>query len=174
LSLFSNRGKAGGEELRLWSSIIQGMPANQPSFHRLAALLKSYLAQVGVTPSEVDRCLAWEDGTLNQRLTIAEDLRVKDLLEILRIAGIEERSFFASLYDLEPRCRSMSTAGEIPYSIGPLSEEDATAFPPFEEVLSLFQELVLDGTKTEEDIKRSAEPSFFGEADLLDRSISED
>ncbi|HEV7515398.1 MAG TPA: hypothetical protein VGR07_03785 [Thermoanaerobaculia bacterium] len=127
-----------------------------------------------MTLHEVDRRLAWKDGTLSQILCRGAELKVRDLLDILRVSGIEERSFFASLYDLEPRCRSMSEQGEIPYSIGHLSEEDAPAFPPIEEVLSLFHELVANGVHRGGEVKRDSEPSFFGEADLLDRPIPED
>jgi transcriptional regulator with XRE-family HTH domain len=150
------------------------MQGNQPSLHRLAELLKTSLAQVGITLPEVDRRLAWNAGTLSQILCSGVELKVKDLLDILRVSGIEERSFFASLYDLEPRCRSMSEQGEIPYSIGHLSEEDAPTFPPLEEVLSLFHELVANGVHREGEVRRDSEPSFFGEADLLDRPIPED
>lgn len=150
------------------------MQGNQPSLHRLAELLKTHLAQVGVTLPEVDRRLAWKDGTLNQILCSGVELKVKDLLDILKVSGIEERSFFASLYDLEPRCRSTAEQGEIPYSIGHLSEEDAPAFPPLEEVLSSFHELVANGVRKGGKLPTDPEPSFLGEADLLDRSIPED
>ena len=153
------------------------MQGNQPSLHRLAELLKSSLAQVGVTLPEVDRRLAWKDGTLSQILSSGAELKVRDLLDILRVAGIEERAFFSALYDLEPRCRSVSEQGEIPYSTGNLSEGDAAGFPPLEEVLSLFHDLVANGVRREGrggEAKEAPEPSFFGEADLLDRSIPED
>jgi transcriptional regulator with XRE-family HTH domain len=150
------------------------MQGNQPSLHRLAELLKANLAQVGVTLPEVDRRLGWQDGALSQLLGAGAELKVRDLLGILRVAGIEERSFFAALYDLEPRCRSMSEQGEIPYSIGHLSEEDVPAFPPLEEVLSSFHELVTNGVRKDGQVPTDPEPSFFGEADLLDRSIPED
>jgi len=150
------------------------MQGNQPSLYRLAELLKANLAQVGVTLPEVDRRLAWKDGTLDQILGSGAELRVRDLLDVLRVSGIEERSFFAALYELEPRCRSVSEQGEIPYSIGHLSEEDAPAFPPLEEVLSSFHELVANGIRKDDQAPTDPEPSFLGEADLLDRSIPED
>jgi transcriptional regulator with XRE-family HTH domain len=148
------------------------MQGNQPSLHRLAELLKSRLAEVGVSLPEVERRLAWRDGTLSQILGGGAELKVKDLLEILKAAGIEERSFFAALYDLEPRCRSVSEQGEIPYSIGHLSEEDAPAFPPLREVLSLFNEMVTQGVRRESENRQ--ELRFLDEADLLDPPIPED
>jgi transcriptional regulator with XRE-family HTH domain len=150
---------------------MQGKP---PNLHRLADLLKSSLAQVGVTLPEVDRRLGWEEGTLSQILGGRVELKVRDLLDILKVSGIEERTFFATLYDLEPRCRSVAEQGEIPYSIGHLSEEDAPAFPPLEEVLSSFQELVANGVRRVGQAPTDPEPSFLGETDLLDRSIPED
>jgi len=149
------------------------MEANQPGLRRLAELLKSSLGQVGVTLLEVDARLGWKDGTLSQVLCGASELKVQDLLEILKAARIEERSFFATLYDLEPRCRSVTEQGEIPYSTGHLSDEDAPSFPPFEEVLSLFRDL-MENALRRENVEGEPEPSFFGEADLLDRSIPED
>jgi transcriptional regulator with XRE-family HTH domain len=149
------------------------MEANPPSLRRLAALLRNNLGQVGITMLEVERRLGWKDGTLSRSLSSGAELKVGDLLEILKAAGIEERSFFASLYDLEPRCRSVSEQGEIPYSTGHLSEEDALSFPPFEEVLSLFHDL-MENALRRENLVEKPEPSFFGEADLLDRSIPED
>jgi hypothetical protein len=141
----------------------------------LAEALKSSLAQVGISPSEIDRRLAWKDGTLNQILGGGAELKVKDVLEILKAAGIEERSFFAALYDLEPRCRSVSEQGEIPYSIGHLSEEDAPAFPPLREVLSLFNEMVTNGVRRESNVRKDRrEPTFLDDEDMLDPSIPED
>jgi transcriptional regulator with XRE-family HTH domain len=150
-----------------------GMEANPPSLRRLAELLRNSLGQVGVTMFEVERRMGWKDGTLSRALSSGVELKVGDLLEVLKAAGIEERSFFASLYDLEPRCRSVSEKGEIPYSTGHLSEEDAPNFPPFEEVLSLFHNL-MENALQRENLAEEPEPSFFGEADLLDRSIPED
>jgi transcriptional regulator with XRE-family HTH domain len=150
------------------------MQGNQPSLHRLAELLKATLAQVGVTLPEVDRRLGWKDGVLSQILGGGMELKVRDLLDVLRVAGIEERTFFAALYDLEPRCRSVAVQGEIPYSIGHLSEEDAPAFPPIQEVLSSFHELVANGVRKDGRDPTDPEPSFLGEADLLDRLIPED
>ena len=151
------------------------MEGSQPSLQRLAELLKSSLAEVGVSPLEIERRLAWKDGTLGQILGGGAELKFKDLLDVLQAAGIEERSFFATFYDLEPRYRSVSEQGEIPYSIGHLSEEDAPAFPPLEEVLSLFSEMVTHGVRREDDFRKERrESGFLGEADLLDPPIPED
>lgn len=151
------------------------MEGSQPSLQRLAELLKSRLAQVGVSPLEIERRLVWKDGTLSQILGGEAELKFKDLLDVLHAAGIEERSFFATFYDLEPRYRSVSEQGEIPYSIGHLSEEDAPAFPPFEEVLSLFNELVTQSVRHEGDLRENRqELSLLDETDLLDPSVPED
>ena len=97
-----------GEQDLVFSSIILLMEGSHPSLRRFAELLMSILAQAGVSMPEVDRRLAWKDGTLKRILSSGLELRVSDLLDVLRVTGIEERSFFASLYGLEPRCRSMS------------------------------------------------------------------
>jgi hypothetical protein len=123
---------------------------------------------------EIDRRLSWPEGTLQQILGGRAELKVRDLMEILSAAGIEERSFFAALYDLEPRCRSMSEQGEIPYSIGHLSEADVPGFPPLAEVLALFGELAAKGARRETVVESEREASFAGETDLLDRSLRED
>jgi hypothetical protein len=145
-----------------------------PGLDRLAELLRGSLTQARVTLPEVDQRLGWKDGTLNGLLTGAAELKVKDLMDVLRAAGIEERSFFAALYELEPRCRPEK--GEIPYSAGDPSEEDTRDFPAPEEVLSLFRNLVANGSHREarDRTEPDAGPQFFGETDLLDRSIPED
>lgn len=106
------------------------MTDEQEGARRLADALRRRLAHAGMSLGEVDRRLGWAENTLSAALGGVSELRVKELLAVLRAVGIEERSFFAELYDLEPRCRATSGQGEIPYSIGHLSEEDAPAFPP--------------------------------------------
>jgi transcriptional regulator with XRE-family HTH domain len=123
------------------------MTDEQEGARRLAEALRRRLAHTGVSLCEIDRRLGWEENTLGELLSGAAELRVKELLAVLRAVGIEERSFFAELYDLEPRCRATSGQGEIPYSIGHLSEEDAATFPPTEEILALFRELVGDAVR---------------------------
>jgi hypothetical protein len=146
-----------------------------PGLDRLAELLRGSLTQARVTLPEVDQRLGWKDGTLNGLLTGAAELKVKDLLDVLRAAGIEERAFFAALYELEPRCRPEK--GEIPYSAGDPSEEDVPNFPPLEEILSLFRNLVAKGVLRAdplEGLKPDPQARFLGEADLLDGSIPEE
>jgi transcriptional regulator with XRE-family HTH domain len=147
------------------------MMDEQEGARRLAEALRRRLAHTGVSPREIDRRLGWAEGTLGELLSGAAELRVKELLAILRSVGIEERSFFAELYDLEPRCRATSGQGEIPYSIGKLSDEDAPAFPPTEEILALFRQLVGDAVRRDlrpGEILRPVAPGPFEETDLRD------
>jgi hypothetical protein len=147
------------------------MTDEQEGARRLAEALRRRLAQTGVPLCEIDRRLDWAEGTLGELLSGTAELRVKELLAVLRSVGIEERSFFAELYDLEPRCRATSGQGEIPYSIGKLSEEDAPAFPPTEEILALFRQLVGDAVRRDlrpGEVLRTVAPGPFEEADLLD------
>jgi transcriptional regulator with XRE-family HTH domain len=151
--------------------MIPPMTDEQEGARRLAEALRRRLAQTGVSLSQVDRRLEWAEGTLSELLSGNSELRVKELLAVLRTAGIEERVFFAELYDLEPRCRATSGQGEIPYSIGHLSAEDAPAFPPTEEVLALFRELVGDAVRRDlrpGEAARAGAPGSFEETDLLD------
>ena len=144
------------------------MTDEQEGARRLAEALHRRLAHAGVSLREVDRRLGWAENTLSGLLGGVAELRVKELLAVLRAVGIEERSFFAELYDLEPRCRATSGQGEIPYSIGHLSVEDAPAFPPTEEVLALFRELVGDAVRRRGETPRTVAPGPFEENDLLD------
>ena len=161
------------------------MDANRPSLHRLAELLRSSLAQVRVSLLEVDRRLRWQEGTLERSLAGSEagseaggeGLRVKDLLGVLRAAGIEERAFFAALYDLEPKRRAVSEQGEIPYSFGHLADGDAPSFPPMTEILELFRDLTekgVDGQLSAHPRKAEMAARWVGERDLLDRPVSKD
>jgi hypothetical protein len=145
------------------------MNHEQEGAHRLSEALRRHLAHTGVSLGEVDRRLGWAENTLSELLSGTAELRVKELLAVLRAVGIEERSFFAELYDLEPRCRATSGQGEIPYSIGQLSVEDAPAFPSTKEILALFRELVGDAVRRElRPGLRTVAPGPFEETDLLD------
>jgi len=144
------------------------MTDEQEGARRLADALRRRLAHAGMSLGEVDRRLGWAENTLSAALGGVSELRVKELLAVLRAVGIEERSFFAELYDLEPRCRATSGQGEIPYSIGHLSEEDAPAFPPTEEILALFRELVGEGVRRESRPAEALRPAGpFEGTDLL-------
>jgi transcriptional regulator with XRE-family HTH domain len=147
------------------------MTSEEQGSRRLAETLRRRLDAAGATPRDLERRLGWVEGTLSEALSGAVELKVKDLLALLQAAGIEERSFFGEVYDLEPRCRATSGQGEIPYSIGHLSDEDATTFPPTEEILALFRSLVHDSVRQDrhqEKTGRPGAPSLFDETDLLD------
>jgi transcriptional regulator with XRE-family HTH domain len=146
------------------------MSPEEQGSRRLAETLHRRLAAAGVSMDELGQRLGWAEGALTEALSGAVELKVKDLLALLQAAGIEERSFFAELYDLEPRYCATSGQGEIPYSIGHLSEEDLADFPPTEEVLALFRSLVHDSVRQESREEESGRPgasSPFDEADLL-------
>jgi len=147
------------------------MTSEQQGSRRLAETLHRRLAAAGVSTQELEQRLGWAEGALTEALSGAVELKVKDLLALLEAAGIEERSFFAELYDLEPRGRASSGQGEIPYSIGHLSEEDLPDFPPTEEVLALFRSLVHDSVREELRKPESGHgaPGLFDETDLGNR-----
>jgi transcriptional regulator with XRE-family HTH domain len=151
--------------------MIPPMADEQDGARRLAEALRRRLARTGLPLGEIDQRMGWAENTLSELLNGTAELRVKELLAVLRAVGIEERSFFAELYDLEPRCRATSGQGEIPYSIGHLSKEDAPAFPATEEILALFRELV--GEAVHRDLRsgevlRTGVSGPFDETDLLD------
>src|SRR5262249_48221627 len=138
-----------GPPARGFSSIIRLMTPEEQGSQRLAETLRRRLAAAGASTRELEERLGWAEGTLTEALSGAVELKVKDLLNLLHAAGIEERSFFGEIYDLEPRSRSTLGQGEIPYSIGHLSDEDAPSYPPAEEVLELFRSLVHDSVRQE-------------------------
>jgi transcriptional regulator with XRE-family HTH domain len=147
------------------------MTSQEEGSRRLAETLRRRLAATGATPSDLEQRLGWPEGALTEALSGSIELKVKDLLALLQAAGIEERSFFGEVYDMEPRCRATSGQGEIPYSIGHLSDEDAPDFPPTEEILALFRSLVNDSVREDrpkEENGRPGAPSLFDETDLLD------
>lgn len=108
--------------------------------------LRKHLSEAGISMREIDRRLAWGEDRLGRLLRGKTGLKFDDLLAVLQAAGIEERAFFADLYDLEPR-RPASRRDEVPYSIGPLSTEDDPDFPQAEEVINLVRTLVTDGVR---------------------------
>jgi len=146
------------------------MSADREGSHRLAETLRRRLDTAGTSSQELEQRLGWAKGTLDEALSGAVELKVKDLLTLLQAAGIEERSFFGELYDLEPRCRATSGPGEIPYSVGHLSDEDAPDYPPAEEVFALFRSLVHDSVRQEnpKEKRRPRASQLLDETDLLD------
>ena len=122
---------------------------------RVAAELKHRLAQAGLSMREIDRRLAWREGRLGKLLRAGEELKVEDLMAVLRAAGIGERSFFADLYNLEPR-RGTVVGGETPVSSGQLSDQDLPDFPPAEEVVHLVHSLVDGGVRRRSHRRRKA------------------
>lgn len=123
-------------------------PAGRKARH-VAKALRERLSEAGLSMREVDRRLAWGEDRLARLLRGKNGLKVADLLAVLQVAGIEERSFFAELYDLEPR-RQARIRDEVPYSIGTLSEGDDPSFPQAEEVITLVRTLVQDGVRRRE------------------------
>lgn len=142
--------------------------------HRLGEALRRSLARAGLSLREVERRLGWQDGTLSEISNGSCELRIKELLAILKVAGVEERAFFAELYELEPRCRTTSIQGEVPYSVGHLSNED-TSYPPTEEVLALFRSLVHGGARQNapEPERLLSAKDLLGESNLLEDDVFE-
>lgn len=108
---------------------------------RIAERLEARLAEIEFPLEEMDRRLGWKEGRTASLLRRGEGLRMSDLLRMLEAAGLEERSFFASVFGL-PAQAPTRRDGEIPYSTGKLSDEDVADFPPAEEVISLVRSLV--------------------------------
>ncbi|HZF07538.1 MAG TPA: hypothetical protein VFE33_02000 [Thermoanaerobaculia bacterium] len=131
------------------------MSLGQEASRLLAETLRRRLIESGRPLRELEQSLGWEEGALTAALSGAVELKVKDLLALLQVAGIEERSFFAELYDLEPRGRATVGQREIPYSIGHLSQEDLPDFPPTEEIFALFRSLVRDSVREEPRTEKS-------------------
>jgi hypothetical protein len=106
---------------------------------RFAERLRAWLAEVDMV--QIDERLGWKAGQTASVLQQGDGLRMADLLAILEAAGFDERSFFASVYGLDASSKG-PRGGEVPYSTGRISNQDAAEFPPAEEVIGLVRTLV--------------------------------
>lgn len=104
-----------------------------------AERLRTWLAEIDLV--HIDKRLGWKAGRTASLLRQGDGLRMADLLAILDAAGLDERSFFASVYGLEAPSKP-PRGGEVPYSTGRISNQDAAEFPPTEEVIGLVRTLV--------------------------------
>lgn len=106
-----------------------------------AERLRTWLAEINFPLVEIDNRLGWKAGRTASLLRQGDGLRMADLLAMLEGAGVDERSFFASVYGLDASSKA-PRGGEVPYSTGKISNQDAAEFPPAEEVIGLVRTLV--------------------------------
>jgi hypothetical protein len=117
------------------------MTSSQEAALQVSRHLRLRLARAGISLREADRRLGWPEGRLSRQLRRGARLRVADVYAVLDAAGIELRSFFSELFDLDARAAG-PLRRETPYSSGLLSAEDAAEFPRPDEVVELIRTLV--------------------------------
>lgn len=117
------------------------MTSSQDNALQVSHQLRLRLARAGISLREADRRLGWPQGRLARQLRRGARLRVVDVYAVLDAAGIEPRSFFSELFDLEARAVG-PLRRETPYSSGLLAAEDAADFPRPGEVVELIRTLV--------------------------------
>ncbi len=105
---------------------------------RYLTLLRNKIRQRGFSQLEVQESLGWGRSYISQLLTRQKNLRLDQVLMILRVIGVKPEEFFAELYVL-PR----SSSGWAETSSSPSMEPDAD-FEEFGAMLQGLTRLLVD------------------------------